>query len=133
MVQEFFDDDSAPTLLKRGNCRKNKNPPTPPATSPSPCGPPSNHRAGNAKADQWPGVEGKSCSVIGWRSTWGALYYVADRTTGGWGSHIYDNCHATEELAPSRHQIISVPLYIPYSFMGVLLVISTLTVYGHFV
>ena len=28
-------------------------------------------------ADQWPGVEGKSCSVIGWMSTWGAL----DRST----------------------------------------------------
>ena len=33
------------------------------------------------------------------------------------GSYSLDNCRATEELAPNRHQIISVPLYIPYSFM----------------
>ena len=29
---------------------------------------------------------------------------------------------ATEELAPNNHQIISVPLYIPYSFMIIMLV-----------
>ena len=35
----------------------------------------------------------------------------------GGGSYSLDNCRAAEELAPNRHQIISVPLYIPYSFM----------------
>jgi len=37
---------------------------------------------------------------------------------GGGVSYSLDNCPASEELAPNRHQIISVPLYIPYSFMG---------------
>jgi len=60
----------------------------------------------------WKGKMIKSCSVIGWRSTWGRR---------GGGSYSLDNCHASEELAPNRHQIISVPLYIPYSFMSVTL------------
>ena len=47
MVPSLFDDNSAPTLLLRGNCREKRNP-LPPCTptSPSPRGPPSNHRAG---------------------------------------------------------------------------------------
>ncbi len=40
-----------------------------------------------------------------------------DKWGGGGGSYSLDNCRAAEELAPNRHQIISVPLYIPYSFM----------------
>ena len=35
-----------------------------------------------------------------------------------WGP-LAEICRATEELAPNRHQIISVPLYIPYSFMWI--------------
>ena len=34
------------------------------------------------------------------------------------GSYSLDNCRAAEELVPNRHQIISVLLYIPYSFTG---------------
>jgi len=56
-------------------CRENKNP-LPPHLSFPTCTSIQSQR-GNPQADQWPGVEGESCSVIGWMSTWGAL----DRST----------------------------------------------------
>ena len=74
MVQRLFDDDSAQTLLKRGNCRENKNPLTP-ATSPSPRGPPSNHRAGFNNLS----LPRQAIGQLEDFPTWGAL----DRNGGG--------------------------------------------------
>ena len=39
------------------------------------------------------------------------MYSVTDRGWGG-GSNSRNNCRASEKLAPSRHQIFPVPLYI---------------------
>ena len=50
-------------------CRENKNP-LPPHLSFPTCTSIQSQR-GDPQADQWPGVEVKSCSVIGWMSTWG--------------------------------------------------------------
>ena len=75
MVHGFFDDDLAPALLWCGTWRENKNPLPPPPLLPHVDSLPDVLSA--MPADQWPGLEGKSCSVIGWMSTWGAL----DRTT----------------------------------------------------
>ena len=81
---------------------------------------------GNPQANQWPGVKGKDHQILlcDWIQYLNLLLLVEvhvgkERCGGEGGSYSLDNCHATEELAPNRHQIISVLLYIPYSFMSI--------------
>ena len=79
---------------------------------------------GNPQADQWPGVKGKEHQILlcDWIQYLNLLLLVEvhvgkERWWGVGGSYSLVNCPATEELAPNCHQIISVLLYIPYSFM----------------
>ena len=85
--------------------------PSPPPNSPSPRGPPPNHRAGFDDLI----LPRQAIGRFEDSSTWGALDWNGGGEVGK--GPFVEICRATEELAPNRHQIISVPLYIPYSFM----------------
>ena len=71
MVQRLFDDDSAPTLLLRVIFLP-KVPILPPPPSPIPVlGSPRGEILKPTNGLAWKDEIVKSCSVIGWRSTWG--------------------------------------------------------------
>ena len=135
VVQGFFDDDLAPTLLLRGKCSENKNPlPLPDFLSATYaflrfycCPPP--HRSfpkwtsiqsqrGDPLADQWPcNTSPPPCCVQTDRQTGHLGGSPRGEGEVGGGSYSRYICHAKEVLAPNRHQKIPVPLYIPYFFM----------------
>ena len=119
MVQGFFDDDSAPTLHLRGNCRENKIPPPPPPLLPHVYLHPITERESSSRPMAWRGREILLCDWMEVHVGSPVLCSRQDNRRGGErGSHTYDdNCHASEEMAPICYQIISVPLYIPFSFM----------------
>ena len=84
-----------------------------PPTSPSPRGPPSNHREEILKLTNGPVIPPPSLPHVVFRQTdiWEGVHVGKERWGGGGGSYSRYICRAKEVLAPNRHEKFPVPLY----------------------